>query len=107
MFKKHGVFVVVALALLITQLWATPLRQQKKGETAQEEREKKTTELSEDDLSMISKILARTATEEKDGDMLQRSIEERQAGDRRLKCILYDRNTGKCLRHKLKFVWGK
>lgn len=54
----------------------------------------------------ISKLLAAVAAPERDGDMVQRGVDKRQVGDRRLKCILYNPVNGKCLRHKLNFIWG-
>ena len=67
---------------------------------------KKEAENLQDAKNQLAEILITEATQPKDGDMLQREAARRQVGDRRLKCIKYDRVKRKCLRHKLSFLWG-
>ena len=38
---------------------------------------------------------------------LPRNSPQKQVGDRRLKCVLYDTKSRKCLRHKMSFLWGR
>lgn len=67
---------------------------------------KKEAENSQDAKDHLAELLIKEATQPKDGDMLQREIARKQVGDRRLKCIKYDRVNKKCLRHKISFLWG-
>lgn len=55
----------------------------------------------------LTKLFINEARQKEDGDMLQRDAVKKQVGDRRLKCVLYDAEKKKCLRHKISFLWGR
>lgn len=62
----------------------------------------------EEDRARLQKLFIDETRQVKDGDMLQREAPaNRQVGDRRLKCALFDSETKKCLRHKVSFLWGR
>ena len=54
----------------------------------------------------ISKY-AFNAVRESNGKEQLGNSPKKQVGDRRLKCILYDTKSKKCLRHKMSFIWGR
>ena len=84
-------------------IFRTTLTKIRQEEIAHHRRE---TQLSDTHLRIIE-FLIDEATRTRDGDMIQRETERKQVvGDRRLKCILYDANKKKCLRHKMSFLWG-
>ena len=66
----------------------------------------KEAEHSQDAKNHLAEMLITEATQPTDRDMLQREVARKQIGDRRLKCIDYDRANRKCRRHKLGFLWG-
>ena len=54
----------------------------------------------------LPKYIANEAREN-NGKFPLRDSPKKQVGDRRLKCVLYDPKSRKCLRHKMSFLWGR
>lgn len=54
----------------------------------------------------LPKYIANEARES-NGKFPLRDSPKKQVGNRRLKCVLYDPKSRKCLRHKMSFLWGR
>ena len=61
----------------------------------------------EGDHGQLSQYSISKKRQDEAGDIMQREVKRKQVGDRRLKCVLYDTQTKKCLRHKMSFLWGR